>query len=287
MWQEVPGEYRSDLRRLIVTQGDTEPASVEQQRLAEIEAARQQEEMESRQAAEAAMSELQQRLEREGARSGDVQISLMWNNYNDLDLHVVCPSGERIHGGNKISACGGELDVDANVRPETKKPVENVVWDDNTAQPGEYQVYVHHYKKHNKRRTKDPTKFQVIVNNVGDLLEFNGELTHGDPISLVAQFRVPTTEERNAKIEELREQMKAISGNFEKSGEEEVTVEEVADAVGVSMEEAAEIHQKADSDGDGSVSIDEILKATEELQIIDEEPVVIEEPEVEVEELDD
>ena len=32
-WQEVPGEFRSMLRRLIVTQGDTEPASVEQQRL--------------------------------------------------------------------------------------------------------------------------------------------------------------------------------------------------------------------------------------------------------------
>ncbi len=31
-WQEVPGEYRSMLRRLIVIQGDTEPASVEQQR---------------------------------------------------------------------------------------------------------------------------------------------------------------------------------------------------------------------------------------------------------------
>ena len=31
-WQEVPGEHRSDLRRLIVVQGDTEPASVEQQR---------------------------------------------------------------------------------------------------------------------------------------------------------------------------------------------------------------------------------------------------------------
>ena len=31
-WQEVPGEYRGTLRRLIVTQGDTEPASVEQQR---------------------------------------------------------------------------------------------------------------------------------------------------------------------------------------------------------------------------------------------------------------
>jgi len=32
VWQEVPGEYRSNLRRIIVTQGDTEPASVEQQR---------------------------------------------------------------------------------------------------------------------------------------------------------------------------------------------------------------------------------------------------------------
>src|SRR5215831_15411097 len=31
-WQEVPGEYRSTLRRIVVTQGDTEPASVEQQR---------------------------------------------------------------------------------------------------------------------------------------------------------------------------------------------------------------------------------------------------------------
>jgi benzoyl-CoA 2,3-epoxidase subunit B len=32
-WQDVPGEYRSTLRRIIVTQGDTEPASVEQQRM--------------------------------------------------------------------------------------------------------------------------------------------------------------------------------------------------------------------------------------------------------------
>ena len=32
VWQEVPGEYRAMLRRLVVVQGDTEPASVEQQR---------------------------------------------------------------------------------------------------------------------------------------------------------------------------------------------------------------------------------------------------------------
>lgn len=32
-WQVIPGEHRNALRRLVVTQGDTEPASVEQQRL--------------------------------------------------------------------------------------------------------------------------------------------------------------------------------------------------------------------------------------------------------------
>lgn len=33
VWDEVPGDVRKELRRIIVTQGDTEPASVEQQRL--------------------------------------------------------------------------------------------------------------------------------------------------------------------------------------------------------------------------------------------------------------
>ncbi len=33
VWPVIPGEHRNTLRRLIVTQGDTEPASVEQQRL--------------------------------------------------------------------------------------------------------------------------------------------------------------------------------------------------------------------------------------------------------------
>ena len=207
-------------------QRQLELAAAEEQRLAELAAAKQQEELVAREAAETAMKELQERLDREGARSGDVQISLMWDNYNDLDLHVVCPSGERIHGGNKMSDCGGELDVDANVRPETKKPVENVVWDNDTAQAGEYQVYVHHYKKHKKRRTKDPTKFKVIVNNIGELLEFDGALSHGDPIKLVAQFNVPTKEERESRIDSIREQMNALNNINQSSDEVEVKLEE-------------------------------------------------------------
>ena len=196
-----------------------EMADAEKLRLKEIKKAAKQQELESREAAKRAMSELQARLAREGARSSDVQVSLMWNNYNDLDLHIVCPSGERIHGGNKKSNCGGELDVDANVRAETKKPVENVVWPEGKAPAGVYQVYVHHYKKHAKRRTRDPTKFQIIALNGGEAMEYNGALTHGDPIKLVCEFKVATPEERAAKKRELEEQLESVN-NLETDAEE-------------------------------------------------------------------
>ena len=138
-----------------------------------------------------------------------------------VDLHVVCPSGERIHGGNKKSACGGELDVDANVRAETRKPVENVFWEEGKAPAGTYQVYVHHYKKHQKRKSKDPTKFQVIVTPGGEPLEYNGELSSGDPIMMVAEFTLPSPEERDARKRELEAELQAASQSFEGIGYEE------------------------------------------------------------------
>ena len=207
-----------------------EMADAEEQRLAEIEAARQEEMLESRQAAQRAMSELRARLEREGAQSSDVQISLMWNNYNDLDLHVVCPSGERIHGGNKKSACGGELDVDANVRAETRKPIENVFWEEGKAPAGRYQVYVHYYKKHKKRRSKDPTKFQVIINEGGDPREYNGELSAGDPIVLVADFTLPSPEERAERRQALEEELRAAGMDVPESKAAIAEVEETRQA---------------------------------------------------------
>ncbi|CAI8401801.1 MAG: Uncharacterised protein [Candidatus Poseidoniaceae archaeon] len=185
-----------------------ELAAAEEQRLAEIRAAQEKDALERRQAASRALEELRARLEREGARSSDVQVSLMWNNYNDLDLHVVCPSGERIHGGNRKSACGGHLDVDANVRPDSRKPIENVVWPEGEAPAGTYQVFVHYYKKHKKRRSKDPTKFQVIANAYGDLMEYTGELTFGEEIQLVCSFNVPTMEERERIKRDLEEQIR-------------------------------------------------------------------------------
>ncbi len=227
-----------------------ELAAAESQRLEEIEVAKEQEMLESREAAQRAMSELQARLEREGAQSSDVQVSLMWNNYNDLDLHVVCPSGERIHGGNKISGCGGELDVDANVRAETRKPVENVFWQEGSAPAGKYQVYVHYYKKHNKRRSKDPTKFQLIVNAGNDLLEFSGELSKGDPIMLVTEFDVPTPEEREERRLELEKQIQEAKGGIlseSADNDEEKRPEEVEEKAAEEAEEKISMESEDES----------------------------------------
>lgn len=237
-------------------QRQNELAEAEDQRLAEIEAAREQEKLESRDAAQRAMSELRARLEREGAQSSDVQISLMWNNYNDLDLHVVCPSGERLHGGNKKSACGGELDVDANVRAETRKPVENVFWEEGQAPAGRYQVYVHYYKKHKKRRSKDPTKFQVIVNQGGDPREYNGELSMGDPIMLVAEFNLPSPEERAAARAALEEELRAAGMDVP---ETQAAIAEVEETRQAEME-AAETQRLAEIE---AAREQEVLEAKE------------------------
>ena len=41
-------------------------------------------------------NEIVERVQREGGDEGEVQITLAWDDYNDLDLHVYTPKKERI-----------------------------------------------------------------------------------------------------------------------------------------------------------------------------------------------
>ena len=91
--------------------------------------------------------ELRKRLNREGAKSGDIQVSLIWNGKNDLDLHLVTPGGERIYHGKKRSRDGGILDVDMNAGTvDSLEPVENIYWPQGQTPSGKFTVYVNHYR---------------------------------------------------------------------------------------------------------------------------------------------
>jgi uncharacterized protein YfaP (DUF2135 family) len=59
---------------------------------------------------------LQEALDAMGAatQGNDITISLSWATKDDLDLHVIAPSGEEISYQHRHSACGGELDIDMN-----------------------------------------------------------------------------------------------------------------------------------------------------------------------------
>ena len=138
--------------------------------------------------------DLDHRLEREGGKSGSVQVSLAWDDYNDLDLHLFCPSGERIYFNNRNSECGGELDVDMNVKPVSKTPVENVVWTSNPPK-GSYKVGVHFYKHHRKRKTKKSCKFRVRVSLYGKVQEYSGVIRYGKAMQMVTGFTIGNQED--------------------------------------------------------------------------------------------
>ncbi len=137
---------------------------------------------------------IEDRVAREGGAAGQVQISLAWEDRNDLDLHVYAPSGERIYFNNRRSACGGVLDVDMNAQPTSSTPVENVVWASD-APSGTYRVGVHFYRHHRRRGTSTTSDFTLRTTVFGEVAQFSGTLKHGDPMQLVTSFTLPDIEE--------------------------------------------------------------------------------------------
>lgn len=137
---------------------------------------------------------IEDRVAREGGAAGQVQISLAWEDRNDLDLHVYAPSGERIYFNNRKSACGGVLDVDMNAQPTSSTPVENVVWAKD-APSGTYRVGVHFYRHHRRRGTNTTSDYTLRTTVFGEVAQFSGTLKHGDPMQLVTSFTLPDVEE--------------------------------------------------------------------------------------------
>ncbi len=130
--------------------------------------------------------EIGRRLTRAGAKTGAIQISLSWNNFNDLDLHVVPPSEERISFSHRRSKCGGVLDVDMNAGGrQSEEPVENVFWGKTVAPAGTFQVYVHFFAQHDEY-AETPFELHVLVDGVKT--SYKGVVGGDSRLLLVTEF---------------------------------------------------------------------------------------------------
>jgi hypothetical protein len=108
---------------------------------------------------------IKDRVKAAGGRTDSaLRVSLGWYNFDDLDLHCILPNGTHVYYGNKL----GILDVDMNVSPTTRKPVENLSFD--RLQDGVYKVYVEMFTS----RESSDTGFEIEVEDFTGVRSFRG-----------------------------------------------------------------------------------------------------------------
>lgn len=131
----------------------------------------------------------ERRLKSYGAKTGDVQISLMWDTADDIDLHVEhysVGSSERIGWDNRVGYSGGMLDIDMNAAgPQNNQPIENVFWPKGSNPRGEFVVGIHFYRSWTGRRTL-PVTLRVQTNKGVTKKQYQISLVN--PITPVFRF---------------------------------------------------------------------------------------------------
>jgi hypothetical protein len=112
--------------------------------------------------------------------TGDVSVTLFWADINDLDLHVIDPSGEEVYYGNSTSVSGGMLDHDSNAACGEMNlfPVENIVWPTGTAPHGTFTVRVNFWRECDDAQTSSPFNVRTIVDGVQT--NYQGTVTTAD-----------------------------------------------------------------------------------------------------------
>jgi uncharacterized protein YfaP (DUF2135 family) len=97
---------------------------------------------------DSASSEIDRLRDSLNGKVGELTVTLAWNTEDDLDLHLVEPSGARIFFKTPFSPSGGRLDIDMNSNgsPLTTSAIENIFYV-NRPLLGSYKVYIENYKK--------------------------------------------------------------------------------------------------------------------------------------------
>lgn len=130
------------------------------------------------------------------ASTGDVQILLKWNDYNDLDLRCTDPSGYDLYYHNRLSPTSGVFEIDMNVEypgtsdhPSSANPVENIYWPSGQAPRGNYVVYVKMYNQH--LSTVVSSEYTVELTRLGEKKFFTGSVNKESDWVKVCEFEIP------------------------------------------------------------------------------------------------
>jgi len=135
-------------------------------------------------------SVMQGRLAGAGAKTGDVQISIGWNTFDDIDLHVnIMQSTSRrsyVSWISRVGLCGGMLDVDMNANPfnSVANPVENIFWGIGRAPHGEYVVSLHSFRSYSPS-----TNVVLMIKVDGKTSTHNIVVKFGHPVTEVMRFK--------------------------------------------------------------------------------------------------
>lgn len=124
-----------------------------------------------------------------GDVDGVLRASLQWNNkgkdVNDLDVHCIDPSGNKIYWRNKRdTATTAKLDIDVQNPISGKPAVENITWTDiNRMRDGKYTFLV---KNFSHRGGRSGFEFEIEFNGQIYSFDYNKELRNKEEV-LVAE----------------------------------------------------------------------------------------------------
>ena len=123
---------------------------------------------------------LEERIVEYSSGAGEITVSLIWDSWDDLDLHVLTPDGSHVHYAAPYGG-GGVLDHDANAGNErTLEPMENIYF--AVPQSGEYSIWVEEF---NDRTEGYDTNYYLRITIGGEVLYYEGTInTTGTQISI-------------------------------------------------------------------------------------------------------
>ena len=120
---------------------------------------------------------LSKRLNDLKANIGPIMVTLVWANSEDLDLSVKSPGGEEINWEERVSTCGGALQLDANSNSmnTSSSPIEHIYWQPGKISEGQYTVQVG-----KDRASNAIVKFVIYISIDGKVQEHAGVFNIGE-----------------------------------------------------------------------------------------------------------